>query len=82
MTGYSNPEVDQLYQQGGNELDDTRRKQIYDQVQAQVVHDLPAYFLYSPMSFSPATKQVQGIVPTRGDQLTSGNAVLNWSVAR
>jgi peptide/nickel transport system substrate-binding protein len=82
MTGYSNPLVDQLYKQGSNELDETRRKQIYDEVQSQVVQDLPVYFIYSPTSFSPATRQVQGIVPTRSDGLTSGNAVLNWSVAR
>jgi peptide/nickel transport system substrate-binding protein len=81
MTGYSNPRIDQLYQQGGRELDEARRKQIYDQVQEEVVQDLPVYFIYSPVSFSPATKQVQGIVPTASDQLTSGNALLNWSVA-
>jgi peptide/nickel transport system substrate-binding protein len=81
MTSYSNPLIDQLYKQGSNELDETRRKQIYDQVQSQVVQDLPVYFIYSPTSFSPAARQVQGIVPTRSDGLTSGNAVLNWSVA-
>jgi hypothetical protein len=31
VTGYSNPQAS-LYQQGGNELDEARRKQIYDQV--------------------------------------------------
>src|SRR5262249_14808870 len=64
FTGYSNPQVDQLYQQGSNELDETRRKQIYDQVQAQVVQDMPVYFIYSLESFSPASKKVQGIVPS------------------
>jgi peptide/nickel transport system substrate-binding protein len=82
FTGYSNPTVDKLYQQGSTELDETRRKQIYDQVQAQVVQDLPVYFIYSLVQFSPASKKVQGIVPTKGDQLYYDNAVLNWSVTQ
>jgi peptide/nickel transport system substrate-binding protein len=82
FTGYSNPQVDQLYQQGSTELDPTKRKQIYDQVQAQVVQDLPVYFIYSLEQFSPASKKVQGIVPTKGDQLYYDNAILNWSVAQ
>ncbi|MBV9354965.1 MAG: ABC transporter substrate-binding protein, partial [Chloroflexi bacterium] len=82
FSSYSNPQVDQLYQEGSTELDPTRRKQIYDQVQAQVVQDLPVYFIYSLVQFSPASKKVQGIAPTKGDQLYYDNAVLNWSVAQ
>jgi peptide/nickel transport system substrate-binding protein len=81
-TGYSNPLVDQLYQQGGNELDQTKRKQIYDQIQQLIVQDLPNYFVYSLESFSPASRKVQGIVPRKGDQLYYNNAVLSWSVAQ
>jgi peptide/nickel transport system substrate-binding protein len=81
-TSYSNPLVDQLYQQGGNELDQAKRKQIYDQIQQQIVQDLPAYFVYSLVSYSPASKKVQGIVPRKGDQLYYNSAVLTWSVAQ
>jgi peptide/nickel transport system substrate-binding protein len=82
FTGYSNPQVDQLYQQGAHELDQARRKQIYDQVQQLIVQDLPEYFVYSVESFSPASKKVHGIVPTKGDQLYYNNAILSWSVAQ
>jgi hypothetical protein len=47
-----------------------------------VVQDLPVYFIYSLESFSPASKKVQGIVPSNSDQLCYGNALLNWSVAQ
>ncbi len=52
--------VDQLYQQGSTELDETRRKQIYDQVQAQVVQDLPVYFIYSLVSVQPGLEEGPG----------------------
>jgi peptide/nickel transport system substrate-binding protein len=81
-TGYSNPRVDELYRQGSVELDPAKRKQDYDQVQELVVQDLPVYFIYSLLSYSPAARSVQGIVPRKGDQLYYNNAVLSWSVAQ
>src|SRR6202022_434318 len=47
VTGYSNPQVDELFKQAANELDDAKRKQMYDQVQTLVNADIPSHFLYS-----------------------------------
>lgn len=45
-TGYSNPEVDALLEQGRQELDLEAAKEIYKQVQAILVEDAPIYFAW------------------------------------
>jgi peptide/nickel transport system substrate-binding protein len=82
VTGYSNPQVDELFRQGSTELDDARRKQIYDQVQQLVNAELPSHYLYAVEAFSPASKKVQGIVAKKGDRLDYNDALLSWSVAQ
>jgi len=82
VTGYSNPRVDQLYKEGANQLDEARRKQIYDEIQKTVVDDLPDYFVYSLVSWSVAAKKVQGIVARKSADLSYNDALLSWSVAR
>src|SRR5205085_5395699 len=47
VTGYNNAQVDDLFKQGANELDEAKRKQIYDQIQTQVNGDLPSHYLYA-----------------------------------
>ncbi len=81
VTGYANPKVDELFKQGATELDETRRKQVYDQLQAQVALDLPEHYLYALKSADVFSKKVQGVVPRRGDRLDYNDALLSWSVA-
>ena len=66
VTGFSNPDVDELFKQGASELDDTKRKQIYDQFQQIVNADLPSHYLYALKAFSPVSKKVQGVVAQQG----------------
>ncbi|MGY1594501.1 ABC transporter substrate-binding protein [Geodermatophilus sp. SYSU D00708] len=46
--GYSNPQVDQLLQQGATATDDAARKQAYDQAAQLIVDDVSYLYLYNP----------------------------------
>jgi peptide/nickel transport system substrate-binding protein len=46
--GYSNPEVDQLLQEGAAEVDQDARKEIYDQAAQIIVDDVSYLYLYNP----------------------------------
>lgn len=46
--GYSNPQVDQLLQQGATEVEDEARKAIYDQAAQIIVDDVSYLYLYNP----------------------------------
>ncbi len=46
--GYSNPQVDQLLQQGASETDEDARKQLYDQAAQIIVDDVSYLYLYNP----------------------------------
>jgi peptide/nickel transport system substrate-binding protein len=82
VTGYSNPQVDDLFRQAANELDDVKRKQMYDQAQQIVTADIPAFYVYALESFSPASKKLQGITPTKGNRLDYNDQFMRWSVAQ
>ena len=76
VTGFSNPQVDELFKQGASELDDTKRKQIYDQIQQIVNAEIPSHYLYALKAFSPVSKKVQGVVAHKGDRLDYNDALL------
>ncbi|CAA9354289.1 MAG: Dipeptide-binding ABC transporter, periplasmic substrate-binding component [uncultured Nocardioidaceae bacterium] len=46
--GYSNPQVDQLLQQGATETEDEARKAVYDQAAQIIVDDVSYLYLYNP----------------------------------
>jgi peptide/nickel transport system substrate-binding protein len=80
VTGYSNAQVDDLFRQASVELDASKRKQLYDQVQALVNADLPSHYLYALTSVDAFSARVHGVTPHRGDRLDANSALLNWSV--
>jgi peptide/nickel transport system substrate-binding protein len=80
--GYSNPQLDQLFKQGSGELDENRRKQLYNQAQQLVATDLPVHYLYAIKGFSALSKKVQGVVPAKGDRLDYNDAILAWMVTQ
>jgi peptide/nickel transport system substrate-binding protein len=47
LAQYSNAEVDKLLEQGRQELDLRKRKEIYDKVQLIIATDAPMAFLYN-----------------------------------
>jgi peptide/nickel transport system substrate-binding protein len=60
FTGYSNPELDNLLDQGRQELDPNKRKEIYDQVQQILVDDLPYIYLFTTAPVNAWQPYVKG----------------------
>ena len=81
VTGYANARVDEMFKQAGVELDDARRKQLYDTLQAQVVSDLPSHYLYAVKAVDAFSSKVRGVTPRKGDRLDYNDALLSWTVA-
>ena len=75
---YANPKVDELFKKGQSEADSGKRKAYYDEIQAIVSEDAPVMFLWGYTNFSPISKKVQGIVPSKGDRLDYNDASTRW----
>jgi peptide/nickel transport system substrate-binding protein len=82
VTGYSSAQVDDLFKQAATELDDAKRKQMYDQIQALVSADLPSHYLYALKAVDAFSRKVQGVTLHKGDRLDYNDALLTWSVAQ
>jgi peptide/nickel transport system substrate-binding protein len=82
VTGYANPQVDELFRQAGAEMDTVKRKQLYDQAQMLVNADVPSHYLYALKAVDVFSRQVQGVTPTKADRLDANDALLVWSVAQ
>jgi peptide/nickel transport system substrate-binding protein len=80
VTGYSSPQVDDLFRQAAGELDQTRRKQLYDRVQALVNADVPSHYLYAIKSVDAFARTVHGVTPHSADRLDVNDAILSWTV--
>ena len=80
VTGYTNPRVDELFKQAASELDATRRKQLYDQIQRLVNADVPSHYLYALTSVDVFASSVHGVAAHQADRLDANSAVLSWSV--
>ena len=46
VLGYSNPDMDKLLDQGRREIDQTKRKQIYAQIQQLILQDVPVFYAW------------------------------------
>lgn len=55
---YANPEADKLLEDGRQELDQEKRKEIYFKFQELVHNDLPYYFAWSDLANAALTKSV------------------------
>jgi len=62
FTGYSNPELDKLLDQGRTEIDPDKRKAIYDQVQKILIDDLPYIYLMTQGSVNGWQNYVKGYI--------------------
>lgn len=61
---YDNPQVEQLFKEGGATYDTTVRKEKYGEVQKIIADDAPYIFLYYQKAWSGENKRIQGIEPT------------------
>ena len=82
VTGFANEKVDELFKQGAVELDEAKRKQLYNDLQKVVNEELPSFYLYSGTSFSPMAKKVVGVQPTRLDSLDVNDSLTRWAYAQ
>jgi peptide/nickel transport system substrate-binding protein len=57
---YSNPQVDQLLEQGRASTDQAKRKQLYQEAQKVIVGDVPYVFVYHATVPQITSKKVQG----------------------
>jgi peptide/nickel transport system substrate-binding protein len=62
FVNYSNPEVDQLYDEGRRELDRAKRAEKYSRIQEILYDDQPYTWLYWRNSFYGFSKDVRGYV--------------------
>ena len=81
-TSFNNKQVDDLFTQGSTELDDTKRKQIYADLQKLITDEMPSFFLYSLTSFSPMSKKIVGVTPTKFESLDVNDSMTRWAYAQ
>jgi peptide/nickel transport system substrate-binding protein len=82
ITGFKNEQVDTLFKQAAIEQDSAKRKAAYDEIQKLVATELPSHYLYSLLSFSPVSKKVSGMKPSKLSDLLGGRQFMTWSVAK
>lgn len=58
-TGYNNPEVDTLLEQAGMEMDETKRKELYDEFQETVNNDVPIAYLTNNLFWQVMSPRIQ-----------------------
>jgi peptide/nickel transport system substrate-binding protein len=54
-------EIGRLYIQGGQELDDAKRKEIYAEIQRRAQAQIPFIFLVNPLSLSAVRNNIEGV---------------------
>jgi peptide/nickel transport system substrate-binding protein len=59
-TGYKNPQVDKLLEEGRNIYDQAARKKIYDELQEILVKDIPMFSLFYSVEYGALRESVQG----------------------
>jgi peptide/nickel transport system substrate-binding protein len=62
LMGYSNPKVDELFEKAEREIDPVKRKALIHEVQAVLVDDLPAYWLWAKAAPVASWNYVRGEV--------------------
>ena len=60
FTGYSNPSVDELLDEGRLAQDPAERRDIYAQINKQIVDDAPYIYLYNPLNINAYRPYVEG----------------------
>lgn len=59
--GYSNPEVDRLFELGATELDPAARARCYQEIHRLIYDDQPMTFLFHPPSLWAISKRLRGV---------------------
>ncbi|MBV9544171.1 MAG: ABC transporter substrate-binding protein [Chloroflexi bacterium] len=78
VLGYSNPQMDQLLDQGRREIDQAKRTQIYSQVQQLILQDVPVFYAWDRPFVSVVSSKYTGYKNTI---LNFFNELEDWSQA-
>jgi peptide/nickel transport system substrate-binding protein len=76
---YVNPVIDDLVVKGAQEADVAKRRQVYDQIQQILAHDVPVIFLYWPKALYAHSAKVGGFQPNAFAGVL--NEVWGWTKA-
>lgn len=57
-TRYNNPKVDEILQQAGQEMDEQKRRKLYETFQAIIVEDMPIHYLHTMPYYTIQDKAV------------------------
>ena len=63
LTYYSNPQVDQWEAQQLTAVDQSARKQLFHEIHAQILKDIPTFYLYSPLDLSEYKANLHNYMP-------------------
>ncbi len=75
---YENPEVDRLLDAGVREIDQEKRKQVYQKLQDVLVVDLPHLPIYHYVTITGVKPNLQGYVPNSNVVESSWNSNVWW----
>jgi peptide/nickel transport system substrate-binding protein len=76
---YVNPAIDRLVVEGAQVTDPGRRRQVYDQIQQVLAHDVPAIFLYWPKALYAFNARLHGFRPNALAGILAGAS--GWTLA-
>ena len=78
MAGYVVPRLEDIFSQGSHELDNAKRKTLYDEAQKILTDQGPSAVLYAQVNYEIASNKLGGIVPSKGAGINQNNAVASW----
>ncbi len=79
--GYSNPRIDELFDKGSTEPNDSKRVEYYKEIQQIISDDLPTYYLYALTDQSVTTKNLLGPKPLLLDKLYVDESMAHWALS-
>lgn len=74
---FDNAEVDDLLEQGRRELDDTKREEIYQEIDKILVEEQPAVFIRQSQSANAARTEVEGLYISHFNKPDFRNVTIN-----
>ncbi len=78
VAGYVVPRLEEIFATGSHELDNSKRKLLYNEAQKILTEDLPSATLYAQINYIAASKKLGGITTSKGAIINQNNAVATW----
>ena len=78
VAGYAVPRLDEIFELGSHELDNSKRKQLYGEAMKILAEDVPSAVFYGQVAYIAANKKVAGIAPSKGGRVNLNDAIATW----